>query len=500
MSNLSADCSFIPVLIIDDEKDIREGLANLINWEDIGFSIIGEAANGREALDIIEQKHPAVVISDIKMPDIDGIELIRILHHSFPEIKVVLLSGYSDIAYYKEALQNSVFDYILKPSSTTEIIDVFKRLQKTIGKDESNRISNVLACELFLNRMLTSEYTEEYIEEESERLGLYVPAPPLRLVITQIKSEEFHIYSSSAALAFKGMNQNAFILIHDTETEEIKKILSEIITQSCHGDPPKASISKSFSSLEEIGKAYNQVLLTEKEHMLAPEISFLFYENLSSPGFWKYGEYDNLINDTVSSVMENNHEEIERNIEKVFSVVKENAANYDSLDYLCSGIYYRCLEKAVRQGTYITPVSELHEFLGKISDINEMKNYLRNLLFLVATSTKEYSLINSSKTIKDIDNIITEEYANPQMSLTYISTKIGKSEAYLSSIYKAETGSTILSQITQQRIEKAKKLLKETNLKTYRIAIEIGYTDCSYFSKLFRRITGYSPVEYRNKA
>ena len=105
--------NLITVLVVDDEEDIRKGIAYMIDWNSMGFSIIGEASNGSEALNLIRKQHPAVVITDIRMPGMDGMQLIEILHEEFPETKVVLLSGYSDIEYYRKALSFMIFDFCI---------------------------------------------------------------------------------------------------------------------------------------------------------------------------------------------------------------------------------------------------------------------------------------------------------------------------------------------------------------------------------------------------
>ena len=497
----SEEHDLIPVLVVDDEKDIRDGISHIIDWQSMGFTIIGEASDGLEALDIINERHPIVVITDIRMPRMDGMQLIEILYEKHSDIKVVLLSGYSDIEYYRKALSLMIFGYILKPSNSDEFINILTKLRNSIYKEKQNRHSLMLAGELFLNRMLTSEYTEEYIEEQMDNLWIKPPQPPFLLVIITGNTEPLRTMQLENLLAFKGIENQFFLLLTDNSKESSEKRIKNFVEEYCGGNGISISISRSFSSLEEIGKAYNQVIITAKEHILFPDIPIIWYQDLSSPKFQAGKSQMPAINTIVNDILHNDETAIKTDLNQAFrDILEDKDASFDRLDYLCTAIYYQCMEKALWLGMYIPPVSELHGFLSRISSAEEMQSRMENLLLMLAENFHRYSSSSKEKTVNDINQIIEDEYQNPQMSLTYISTKVEKSEAYISSMYKAETGQTVLSRITQLRLNLAKKLLSETSLKTYRIAEQVGYTDCSYFSKLFRKATGMTPLEFRSSS
>ena len=493
--------NLITVLVVDDEEDIRKGIAYMIDWNSMGFSIIGEASNGSEALNLIRKQHPAVVITDIRMPGMDGMQLIEILHEEFPETKVVLLSGYSDIEYYRKALSFMIFDYILKPSNPDEFTKILIRLRNSIYKEKQSKRSMVLAGELFLNRMLTSEYTDEYIESQLDSLDIKLSGPPFHLAIITGKTRSLKTIQLENMLTFRGIDNQFFMLLSGCSKQETEAYIQEFIEEYAQSERLYVSISPEFSTLEKIGQAYNQVLITAKEHMLFPEIPTLWYQDLSSSKFQIGGKQIPAINMIVNDVIRNDADAIKEDLNSAFEdILKAKDAGFNRLDYLCTAIYYQCLEKALWLGLYIPPVSELYDFLTRISSTEEIRNRMESILLMLSENFHQYSSSNKEKVVRDINQIIDEEYQNPQMSLTYISSRIKKSEAYISSLYKAETGQTILSRITQLRLDQAKKLLRSTTMKTYRIAEQVGYTDCSYFSKLFRKTTGMTPLEFRSNS
>ena len=126
------------LMIVDDEQSIRRGIANGIPWNEWGFEVTAQASNGVEALEMIKQSKPDVVLSDIRMPEMDGVELMKRLNSEYPEIKIIILSGYSDFEYLNTAIKNNITEYLLKPTDIDEFEETFKRLKKKIDDDQSH--------------------------------------------------------------------------------------------------------------------------------------------------------------------------------------------------------------------------------------------------------------------------------------------------------------------------------------------------------------------------
>ena len=151
------------LLIVDDEEDIRRGMARGIPWNEWGFEVAGQAENGEEAVRIIGEKHPDVVLSDIRMPKMDGIELMQYLHENNPEIKIIILSGYNDVEYLNMAIRNQVTEYLLKPTDIDEFETLFHRLKEKLDEEgirrrelESLKVSAMQNKELSYARVLSN--------------------------------------------------------------------------------------------------------------------------------------------------------------------------------------------------------------------------------------------------------------------------------------------------------------------------------------------------------
>lgn len=162
------------LLIVDDEEDIRRGMARGIPWNEWGFEVAGQAENGEEAVRIIGEKHPDVVLSDIRMPKMDGIELMQYLHENNPEIKIIILSGYNDVEYLNMAIRNQVTEYLLKPTDIDEFETLFHRLKEKLDEEgirrrelESLKVSAMQNKELSYARVL-SNLLDGYVGGEEE--------------------------------------------------------------------------------------------------------------------------------------------------------------------------------------------------------------------------------------------------------------------------------------------------------------------------------------------
>ncbi len=517
----------ISLMIVDDDSDIRNGLFENIDWNAIGFNPIAQAIDGLDAIEKIKAQMPDVVLTDIRMEQMDGMELIDYLSIHYPKIRIVLLSGYSDVEYYRQALKYKVFDFILKPTHPDNFEDVFSRLREEMQKEKRKFIDyitlkkNVQDNNRSIRQGELVKILEEGLNEEecNEVLERY-----------QMSEYRYNVYLITTTYFPNNLENAESIKLKNTSYEEIEQMVESILDNIecvkfrgnqgemitiCKADQLEdiknrlknnmfideyslfSGVSHICPDLYRCKEYYNQSLIAMRQISFIYKECVICYDDLKSYPQAIKVEFD--IKLILHSLFYKQDNEWETEINRVFHNFNDVVLfDYDYLDCITNNLYYG----VINQLKLIYPnLDETENFYTKISSILNLdikRAFLIRTFSIVQILAMESKGGGRAKVISEIDRIINLHYTDTQLSLTYISEQVQKSAAYISNIYKQETGSNINDVITQKRIEYAKKLLEETNEKTYRIAEEIGYADCSYFTKLFKKNVGVSPGEYRN--
>lgn len=336
----------LSVFLVDDEHLVKRGLRKLIPWEQLGFRIWGEASDGEEALELISAENTDIVITDMKMPVIDGLELTAKLKERFPGIKVIVLTGFDDFTYMQQSIRNSVVDYLLKPVNAELLTESLLKIKEQIGK---------------------------------ESYGY-----PFRLESRLIKELE-------------GLEEKGLLLTIDELFDEFQKnkVPFDIVKKICEN-----------------------ILVTINIHL--------------------------------------------------------------------DGI-------GCNLGDILRKDSVLENYLSKATDKTEVKDELVKILCAIVEHKSKHS---NRKVVEQIKEYI-EKHLYEDITLANISAKFYLNSVYLSQLFKSETGENYVDFLMKIRIEKAKKLLKDKNLKIQEISELVGYTDSKYFGQLFKKQVGMLPSEYK---
>ncbi len=521
----------IKLLIVDDDIDIREGLFSGIDWESLGYIAINQCEDGIDAIRKIEEEIPEVVLTDIRMDNMDGMELIDYLSIHYPSIKIILLSGYSDLDYYKKALEYKVFDFILKPTHLDDFQRVFGRLKKQMDEEKEKenayrslqrkvednhkfiRQSDIVQileerynneqefCTILENHNIlnlrynvfiigTTFFYNKYVEKKV-RLNANDIKEEIKKALEQAFSEYPHIVIN--------LPGNHIITICKIDTSEaLKKILVKKMEENIEDEYTVFSgISSPCHDLYQCNHIYKEALTAMKQLTYIYKQQVIVYDELK-----QYPQAPKVIfnyTSIINSLFHKYDEEWLTEIEKIMDMFKDTVSyDYGYLDSICNNLYH---EVAKYMESISPNIVESENFYNNISEIYSLENkkeFIIQVLRIMSMISVDCKVDRKKKIINQINKVIDDKYLSSQLSLTYLSEVVGKSTAYISNLYKQETNMNINDVITNKRMEYAKKLLKETNLKTYKIAEEIGYADCSYFTKLFKKQVGLSPNEYRN--
>ncbi|HEY0828863.1 MAG TPA: response regulator [Bacilli bacterium] len=528
------------LIVVDDEEMIREGIVNSVPWNDMGFEVVGVAGNGLEALERIKIHKPDIVLTDIRMPEMNGIELIEHLHSNYPDMVLLILSGYSEVGYLKQAIKNKVTDYLFKPSNYEEFTEVFKKLRSFLDEEkkkqiESNKLKEQLRDSLpymrekFLNGLVHGRYKNyKSILRKIEYYGVGLMGEAFIAAIIEIDNyylltkdyseerKELLKYSvqnisneignrNKLGFFFLGNNDeivgildsNASAKAITTAIEEIQENILKITKSTI-----SAGIGDKCTDITEIALSYRRAVLALSQKTFLGTESLIFYKDIENLENQDHPKYVFDTDQIVNIVFYGREGEIRGALEQVFEkfehkLIKQN----DYIDKLCLELLFTISRHAQAMNIRIEEImdSKNSSFLEiyKLDSIYSKKTWLHDILMDIMNRVKDLKNNNASKLIEEVKKYMTIHFANNSISLEMVAEKVNKNSAYLSKLFKIETGENFIDYLTKLRIDKAKELLADISVKAYEVSKMVGYADVSHFTKVFKRVTGINPSEYR---
>jgi Response regulator containing CheY-like receiver domain and AraC-type DNA-binding domain len=520
------------VIIADDERNIREGLADLINWTTLGFEVVARLEDGREALEYIDKMPVDVVLTDIKMTFVSGLELARyILEHKL-DIKVVIISGHKEFEFAKQAISLGVVHYLLKPTRLNEINSVFRniKLQLDQEKEEKEKVSKItqhyeeiipfMQEQFFIDLLMGALQTREEINRRISLAGLNIEPEEGQFFILNIKVVDYDKYlddtweygkdgffnamknflKSEGDILYYPVYQvgNSIHIFAMYRGETSREVLEKRINQ--HFDEIKTSI-KDILSLDisvEISFTCNNL----HEIALFCKSVSAFNGNSTSPDNETSDKYDYLrLKEQqklfISHINAGNIEAV-NNLLDSFILTQKNTSikavhNFiiDLFAILCN----KLRDIGIDIGTATHGCFSYDAILG-MKNIAEIDQWCRFILKDIMEFVSQCREASEKNVIRKAKDFINENY-NRDISLEDVGDFIFLSPVYLSRLFKMQTGENFVDYLTGVRMEKAMELLEDPRYKAYEVSSMVGYKGTKYFFKLFKEYTGYTPTEYR---
>lgn len=528
--------SKLKLLIVDDEHLVRSLLRNCINWDEIGYEIVGEASNAHEALDLVEQLRPDVIFTDIYMPFMDGLEFGKLVFEKYTNIKIIVLTGYEEFEYAKKSVKIGIADFLLKPINDDEIMKVALNMKAKIEaernhKAEYDRMKKQLEDNLpylrekLLNKILQGDVEIKDISQQLDYFHIHIN--PLHIQVAAIEAslpesassfnEEDRLLlnmqcNEIAAKYFRDDdfvhvfldNSQNIIIINSNEGLDLTEclealraiLLNRLKCNICIGlGNCYTQCGRANTSYREAIQALNYKVIAGKNQVISySDINFsgspagIPHENPEDFGFY------------IKAGMKKNASEY---IEKAFSDCgKTNAGiNVDAIRVIASGIISALLnvitEIEINISDIFSGISQPFNQVFRIDNLPDMKSYI---LGLTATTIDTIQLLRSKKVnqaVEQVKEYLIQNLADSEISLANTAKKFYMNMSYLSRIFKQETGCTFVEYLTKIRMEKAIKLLQETDLKAYQIAEEVGIVNPHYFGICFKKWTGVSINDFK---
>ena len=536
----------LKVFLVEDEVVMRNGIKNNIPWEQEGFEFAGEASDGELAYPLIKKEKPDILITDIRMPFMDGLELSRLVKKELPQIKIIILSGYNEFDYAKTAINIGVTDYLLKPISSAKLLEAVKKVADMIEKEQDNaRLikryekemeENILQEKhklwgaLASNRLSTIE-----LLEKGQRLGIDFTASAYQVFLFKLMqegdatgcSEELNRASEKVnelagswehVLSFDRSPEGWAFLIKGESEEEVQSTYLETrkeLLELVEGYPKV----EYFGGIGNVVHRIGDIQTSYKEAARAFSSRFFMDANQiadSAEMVKVQMEQDGKIDVSKMLSKKREHELVERFLkngttEEVDSFLDELFQNIGEQN--CKSLLYRqyvvmdlffCASDFL--GNLEMDIENLPEECRDINQIVEMAEDAENLRYQIGnlfTETMQlrdgHSKKKYSELLEDAKAFIDENYKHDEMSLNTVAAQVNISPSYFSTIFSSEMGQTFVEYLTHVRLEKAKELLMCSNMRTAEIGYEVGYKDSHYFSYIFKKVVGCSPKEYRNR-
>lgn len=521
------------VFIADDELSIREGLKCIINWEEAGFTLCGEASNGKDALDRILAMQPSLVMLDVKMPKIHGTEVIRLAREAGYQGKCIILSGYSDFKYAQEAIKNGVSLYLTKPLDEDELYAAVREIKELLSaeKQQYRHLSSykAKAKSIVLRELLTDTLDTPLTIEDIEHFHLQ--ADSYQVVIC----EDFHKHSASAPYTFADLlnvinrenniyehleiNSKDIVLLKGSHgLRKLDDFLEHYQKRPFQDGSPMESMFLTYGrpviNTQDIHLSYEDAFaLLERRFFCMPYQHTLGYEALSpnsmdAPNCPPLCEivtlseetlirFSGLLTDYIQSYNRQMIEDTLHELEKNMNLIDSDKAE---IKLFLTDLYLQVKENINRiYASAEIPFLTNSAVIEHISAQNYLNEILRFLSEQCGMMINAIGNPNRDAVLYDVLYYIDHNFRN-NIKLEAIAPLFGYNSAYLGKIFNKTVGESFNSYVDHKRIECAKELLLEDRLKVYEIAEQVGYRNVDYFHKKFRKYVGQSPAEFRKAA
>lgn len=511
------------LIIVDDEDIIRNGLMNVVDWPSLGFEVTADMEDGRDAIEYI-QKYPVdVVLTDIKMTFTSGLEIARYVYENKPEVKVVIISGYKEFEFAKQAISYNVTHYLLKPTEYNELVKVFNDVKTQLDKEQTakQRLDNVrkqheelipYARQQFLTDIINGAIQDkEKIRDRLDLTGLNVDMEKDRCCLMNIKIQDMNRYLKTNSNYSKDsiyMAVHNFINCVDSRIkyipvyneherihviaialeampEENFKKLTVVFANKLKGTV------KTFLNMDidiEVAKT------SENLCSMAADSAYINYLDSSS-------EYERLVEQQkllLSYIRAGSLDETCNIFNNIVNRLK--ILDFDTLINFLAGLFIMIENLLKDIGYDLFSASKGNFNYKKIfdsRDASEIISWAKDNLVLIINHIREHEGVSEEQIIAKAKDYIRENYSR-DISLEDVSEHVYLSSGYFSKLFKQHTGENYIDYLIRVRMDKAKELLEQTRYKTYDIGESVGYTNTKYFLRLFKKYTGMTPSEYRN--
>jgi two-component system response regulator YesN len=549
------EVSMYKLILVDDEEEVRKGILKKIDWQRYGFEVVGEAENGREALEIGEKIIPDVVITDIKMPFMDGIELTKMIMEKFPGTKIIILTGFDEFEYAQKAVKLNVVDYVLKPISSKEFIQILEKVRSIMDEEiaekedikalrEMYTKSLPILREKFLASLITKQLGQDEIYEKANNYMIDLSGSTF--IVATLNIDQYH-YTYNPKKK-KKLPKDMEILSNWEEKELMKfavlNICDEIVkkrglgnvfihneyivvlvcSHEKHRDMVMGKINSLFQEIRVaiekllkltvtigIGTIFNDIGLAKESYdnalcaldyrLVIGNNRIIFIDDIEPKRKERIVFDEDKEHLLVSNLKVGTPMDIENTVKHLFKEIIDSQVSLNHGQIYIYEMLTTILKEARNLNIDIEQIFgenyNLFFELNRFYDLIEIQNWVTEICikvmnFITKNRRDSYRLL-----VDKAKDYVNNNYHEKDITIDKMCKYLYISPTYFSSIFKRETKMTFINYLTQTRMEAAKELLRTTNFKNFEIAERVGYSEPNYFSYCFKKNLCISPTSYR---
>jgi two-component system response regulator YesN len=528
------------VFLVDDEIVIREGIRDNVKWQNTSFIFSGDAPDGEMALPLIQETKPDILITDIKMPFMDGLELSKIVRKTMPWIKVIILSGHDEFQYAREAIKIGVTEYLLKPITSADLIESLDRVALQIEKEKKEREdieiikrqqeqNAFLLRDKFLEELTQGLVSTPQIIDSCARFNINIMSKYYLVAIYELdiccdnnmwrESSDFLkaqilintiVNEAEDIVKFnKSIEETVFIIKGDSDTDLIERAYS--IGQSVKYEIERSTCCKLSISIGQVRERLQGVAHSYKDADKVRNCKYIYGKNKILS-----------INDVKpSGILKKDFTKIQKNNARDFIkygsrsqaglFIEQYLGNLNEIE-IKSPIYIHYLLLAMvldasevvnefgeKLEDIVPEMLQLEDIVAEIDSVARFKELLEYIITKVMEYRESKAENKYGSIIIKAKEFIDSNFFDSNISLNSVAAYVNVSPSHFSTIFSQETGENFIEYLTKVRIKKAMTLLKMTSHRSAEIAYKVGYNDSHYFSYIFKKIVGITPKEYRNE-
>ncbi|MEK5056953.1 response regulator [Paenibacillus shunpengii] len=540
----------LQILLVDDEKSVVETLAETIPWESCGIGTVHEALSGAVALEIMENHDIDIVMTDIRMPEMSGIALITAIHERWPHVQTILLSGYADFEYAKQAMAQESFDYLLKPVSDEDLIETVQRLVNRIKQKWETAASYQRAMHAFqenlpllqstmLHELLTGKtYSEQALSDKLELLELpYSVGEELGMMVirmeehlTEMGNQDLSLMEYAICNIISEVMQHHFHIWHTKDVHDYLVVLASVKQAAPKGstkdEKPQALLEHYAAQIQtnvqlylkgaisisvshwgkfphEIGEIYEGAVRSMRKRM--GQVRGLFVTASDDPDVHPIPAIRSLYKPpTLISLLEaGRFDDVEQKIELIFEELLQSGEYHDIAEttievyHALAGAFAYIIHKNGKQISSVLPADKFRYFQApSYATAQQLKDWSIRTLHTISQDAEQELKDNHSTIVRSVKSFV-DQHLDGDVSLPAIAEYVHLHPVYLSKVYKAETGEALTAYVYRLRMEKAAYYLRSSSAKVFEIAELVGYNNTAYFIRVFKKFYDVTPQEYR---
>ncbi len=533
----------VKIFLAEDEKIVREGIKNGIAWEKYGFEFAGEAPDGELAYPLIIKSKPDILLTDIRMPFIDGLELAEMVKKELPDLHIMFFSGYDDFEYAKRAIKIGAADYLLKPVSSSQLLEALERMSEAVMQERSDKNYKEeflkqqeerkrIERDRLFDTIVSGKLSLQEILQKGQEHNLSLCAPMYNLILFQARgsdsqeqySDQGVIFDDRIKAAFEGrpdiirfnrLSEGYAFLIKGNDPEELEERVtacSMLLTRLVKSSPgmeyfggigiPVRRLSEIRACFKAASRAYACRYMLEYNQMLTAEEAVRLRDDSGSISL-EGMDITKLSRDIVPNFLKNGSiPEVKYFVEEYIEACGNNFESLIFRQYILMDVYLAVIGFVTQLG--FDPEQVIKEFGdakalqpsagSEKAAVQYAQAVLKKAIALRTTcSQKKYRLV-----LDKARDYIENHYKDEDISLNVVASSVNISPNHFSTIFSQEMGITFVEYLTRVRMEAAKELLLKTDLRTSEIGYQVGYKDPHYFSYLFKKTHGITPRAFRS--